>query len=101
MFSSLKKTIRYIHLWLGFASGLVVFIVALTGAIWVFEQELSDLFYNYRKVEIQDKPAISLSRIQEIVSPHLKKINAIYYHGPSRSIEVREWNEIDGKIINS
>jgi uncharacterized iron-regulated membrane protein len=101
MFSSLKKTIRFIHLWLGLLSGLVVFIVAITGAIWSFEAELSDLFYDYRKVEVQNKPTISISKIKEVVSPHLKKINAIYYYGSNRSIEVREWNEIDGTLVNN
>jgi len=38
---TLKKAIGKIHLWLGLASGLVVFIVGLTGAIYVFQREIS------------------------------------------------------------
>lgn len=34
-----------IHLWLGLLSGLVVFIVSLTGCIFVFEEELFDLIH--------------------------------------------------------
>lgn len=45
----MKKTFRQIasqlHLWLGVSSGLVVFIVALTGSILVFEEELEPVLY--------------------------------------------------------
>jgi uncharacterized iron-regulated membrane protein len=44
-----KRTIKYwigrIHLWLGLASGLVVFIVSGTGCIFVFQQEISEVVY--------------------------------------------------------
>jgi uncharacterized iron-regulated membrane protein len=39
----MKKAAGLLHLWLGLASGLVVFIVALTGCIFVFEEEIFDL----------------------------------------------------------
>jgi uncharacterized iron-regulated membrane protein len=102
MFSKFKKRIRQIHLWLGLLSGLVVFIIAITGAIWTFETEISDLVYSYRKVEIQNnKSIISIAEIKDKVKPYLKKINNISYFGKDRSIEVREWNEINGKLINN
>ncbi|WP_342087940.1 PepSY-associated TM helix domain-containing protein [Dyadobacter sp. OTU695] len=45
----MKKTFRKIasqlHLWLGVSSGLVVFIMALTGSILVFEDELEPVLY--------------------------------------------------------
>lgn len=40
-----KKVARVIHLWLGLASGLVVFIVSITGCIFAFEEELFHLFH--------------------------------------------------------
>jgi uncharacterized iron-regulated membrane protein len=36
-----KKTIGFLHLWLGLTSGLIVFIVALTGCIYVFSEEIT------------------------------------------------------------
>ncbi|GAB3267175.1 PepSY-associated TM helix domain-containing protein [Larkinella harenae] len=42
---SVKKLIGYLHRWLGFASGLVVFVVSLTGCIFVFEEELYAIFH--------------------------------------------------------
>ena len=102
MSSKFKKLTRQAHLWLGFTSGLIVFMIAITGAIWTFESEISDLVYPYRKVEIQKrKPVISISEIRKIVKPHLKKINNISFLGKDRSIQVREWNKIEGKLINN
>ncbi len=40
-----KKFIGKIHLWLGLASGLVVFIVSATGCLWVFQDELRPIVY--------------------------------------------------------
>lgn len=45
MNKTLKKNIGFLHLWLGLSSGLIVFIVALTGSILVFEDEI-DAFVN-------------------------------------------------------
>lgn len=41
----LKSWIRWIHLWLGMASGLIVSIVSITGCLFVFQNELSDIAY--------------------------------------------------------
>ena len=42
---TVKKVIGKIHLYLGLVSGLVVFIVSITGCLWVFQEELRPLFY--------------------------------------------------------
>jgi len=44
----MKKLIGQLHLWLGLASGLVVFIIAVTGCIYVFEEELKAWLYTDR-----------------------------------------------------
>ncbi|GAA4448977.1 PepSY-associated TM helix domain-containing protein [Rurimicrobium arvi] len=41
-----KKAIGKIHLWLGLSSGLVVFIVALTGCIYVFQKEITEAVHH-------------------------------------------------------
>lgn len=41
---SWRSTWLILHRWLGLASGLVVFLVSITGCIWVFHEELSELF---------------------------------------------------------
>lgn len=50
-----KKLIGQVHLWLGLASGLVVLVVALTGCILVFEEELEPVIYRKQMV-VEAKP---------------------------------------------
>ena len=50
-----RKIIRIIHRWLGLTSGLVVFVIAFTGAMIVFEPEISDLTDSYRHYPEQDR----------------------------------------------
>lgn len=54
----MKKAIGKIHLWLGLASGLVVFIISLTGCIYVFEEELKTFFYTDREEIIVPPSAV-------------------------------------------
>jgi uncharacterized iron-regulated membrane protein len=42
----MKKVSGILHLWLGMVSGLIVFIVSLTGCIFVFEKEIFDLTHS-------------------------------------------------------
>lgn len=37
----MKRYIRYIHLWLGLASGLILSVVGITGSLYVFEPEIA------------------------------------------------------------
>lgn len=37
---SIKQKTRKIHLWLGLTSGIIVFIVAITGALYTFKEEI-------------------------------------------------------------
>lgn len=53
---SARQVAGTIHLWLGLMSGLVVFVVSLTGALIVFEEELSDLFYRSRRIVAPMQP---------------------------------------------
>jgi len=64
MTKTFKKIIRQIHLWLGLGTGLIVFIVSITGCLYVFEEEIRDLTQQDRLyVQAQEKPFIGLERI--------------------------------------
>lgn len=52
----IKSAIRIIHLWLGLISGLVVFIVAITGSIYAFEEEIRS---------VTDKELLQVERSSE------------------------------------
>ncbi|WP_431294907.1 PepSY-associated TM helix domain-containing protein [Pedobacter sp. P26] len=59
-----KNTIRNIHLWLGLATGLVVFIISITGALYIFEEEIRDFTQkDFRYVGLQEKPFIGLDKV--------------------------------------
>jgi uncharacterized iron-regulated membrane protein len=41
----LRKIAGKLHLWFGLAAGIVIFIISITGSIYVFQQEISSLWY--------------------------------------------------------
>ena len=81
-----KKTILFIHRWLGFISGLVVFIVSITGCIFCFQDEIQDAIHSYRKVEIRQEPYLPPSTLKAIALKDHPKATAsyIYYYGTDR-----------------
>ncbi len=69
-----KKIIRTIHLWLGLGSGVVVFIVAITGSMFVFEEEGRDTFqYNYYHVENIGTERLSFKQMTDTFKLHYPK----------------------------
>jgi uncharacterized iron-regulated membrane protein len=80
---SIRKLFGKLHLLLGLTSGLIVFIVAITGCLIVFEEEFSKIFeYGvYKKVQKQDIPFAKPSQVLQIADTALsgKAIKNIYY----------------------
>ncbi|HEX8574950.1 MAG TPA: PepSY-associated TM helix domain-containing protein [Flavobacterium sp.] len=65
--SKFKKAVRQIHLWLGFTSGLIVFIVSITGCIYVFETELRSLYeHQFTNITPQQGPILLPEALKEI-----------------------------------
>lgn len=62
---SFKRISYLLHLWLGMASGIVVFIVAITGCIYTFQTELRNIFQPDQYIEIQNKPFLSPSELKD------------------------------------
>jgi uncharacterized iron-regulated membrane protein len=82
-----KKFVRITHLWLGLISGLLVCIIALTGCLYAFQEEIQNLTQSYRFVEKQEKPFLPPSTIQQIADAELpgKHIHGIMYHKPTEA----------------
>jgi uncharacterized iron-regulated membrane protein len=97
-----KKLIRWLHLWLGLASGIVIFIIALTGALWAFETELQDAFYSYRNVTPQSASYAAPSELKAVAQRAFdnKPVKSIVYVANNRAAMVRTWGEEDGKEYN-
>jgi uncharacterized iron-regulated membrane protein len=76
-----KHWIGKIHLWLGLSSGLVVFIVAVTGCIYAFQAEIQDLIQPYRFVEKTGESILPPSELWKIADDALpgKHLHGILY----------------------
>jgi len=84
---AIRKIVLRIHLWLGLVTGLVVFVVSITGAIYCFAPELQQLTQPYRSVEVRKDrflPASELIAIAENELPD-KKAKRLYYGQPNKA----------------
>ncbi|MFA6088157.1 PepSY-associated TM helix domain-containing protein [Mucilaginibacter sp.] len=81
-----KKVMLFCHRWLGFISGLVVFIVSITGCIFCFQDEIQDAVYEYRTVQNTGKPYVQPSQLIAEVKKAYPKASPdyIYYFGKER-----------------
>lgn len=86
----MKKWIRRIHLWLGLVSGLLVFIIAITGALYAFQEEIQNITQPYRRIVVQKDQVLLPSQVQEIAATTLpgKQLHSINYFNDDRSIEL-------------
>lgn len=76
----------FCHRWLGITSGLVVFIVSITGCIFCFQDEIQDAVYEYRHVTPQSKGYVQPSQLIAAVKKSFPKATPdyIYYYGADR-----------------
>jgi uncharacterized iron-regulated membrane protein len=85
-----RKLVGKLHLWLGLASGLIVLIVSLSGAVFVFQDEIRDLTQSWRKIEVQARPMLLPSVLQAAATKAQPGFTASWttYNGPDRSTAV-------------
>ena len=89
--SRFSKINAWLHLWLGIASGIIVVIMAITGCILVFEQEIKSLTSPYLNVEVQSpEKLLPPSQIYAAVQKALpnKEIHGVWYNGLGKSVKV-------------
>jgi len=88
----MKKLFGKLHLWLGLASGLIVFIISLTGCLYVFEEELQAVVYQKQLfVTPQARPILSMGQVASAVDrafPDSKLQRIFRRHDPDRSFQV-------------
>lgn len=85
----IKKIIGKLHLWLGLTSGLLVFVVAITGCLYAFQEEIQNLSQAYRFVEPRDAVFLPPSQLQDIAAKQLphKHLHAILYGGKHQAAQ--------------
>ncbi|MBT1702847.1 PepSY-associated TM helix domain-containing protein [Chryseosolibacter indicus] len=105
-----RKIIQYIHLWLGFTSGILLFTVAVTGCILAFEDEIRNITqHDLLNVSIEDKPRISCQQILQAIREYnpTAKLNQIRIYGDAskaiqcytRDKKIIAVNPYQGKIL--
>lgn len=84
---TVKKLMGKLHLWLGLASGLAVFVIGITGCCYVFINEIQSITAPWQ--EAKEQPGIRLlpSQVRDIASrrlqgKHVKYIN----YTPGRAV---------------
>lgn len=91
--TTFKKVNNWLHLWLGLISGIIVFIVCITGCIWVFNEEIEGLLEPETKIERQDKAVIMPSQLMQIAKaayPDVKVSYANYQQGRAINLGLGE-----------
>ncbi|WP_428223363.1 PepSY-associated TM helix domain-containing protein [Flavobacterium sp.] len=94
MKNTIKGKFRKIHLWLGLTSGLIVFIVALTGALYAFKNEIEAVCKEQHLIDSKEKKLLPPSKLKSIVEKEIpnKKVHAIQYHEATEPAEVILYN---------
>lgn len=61
----------WLHLWLGLVSGIIVFIVSITGCFYAFQQEIKDALEPWRFVEAQTTGYVPPSQLLDTASKYM------------------------------
>ncbi|MGV3502333.1 MAG: PepSY-associated TM helix domain-containing protein [Adhaeribacter sp.] len=79
--SVFRRINDWLHLWLGLVSGIVVFIVSLTGCFYAFQQEIKDAVEPWRFVEVQNKGFVPPSQLLDTAMAYMpgKKPTGLTY----------------------
>ena len=90
-----KKLIGFLHLWLGLSSGLVVFIISLTGCIYAFKVEIENITQPYRFVQSENKPFLAPSVLRKSAEKELpdKHVHSVQYEGKGNAAQISFYNE--------
>jgi uncharacterized iron-regulated membrane protein len=103
--SWLKKFIGWLHLWLGLISGIVVFIVSITGCIFVFQKEVTELT-QHDKLFVTPPAGMQVQPLSVLQSKAQAALGKDYpvrfittYKEPARAWEFMAFEEGDPKAI--
>jgi len=89
---------KWLHLWLGLISGVIVLIVCLTGCIWVFNEEINGLLEPETKIERQNKPVLTPGQLYAIVArDYPKQLPAYATYQQGRAINLNLKDKVEKK----
>lgn len=85
-----KKINAWFHLWFGLASGIVVFVLSVTGCVLVFEQEIKSISSPWLHAEnTTEGKILPPSVLYQAVAKALpgKEIESVWYYGENRTAQ--------------
>ncbi len=85
-----RKTILQLHKILGLITGVVLFIVSITGCLWVFKEEIESFYDDYKYVNPEKRDFITASKVKSIAEQIIpdKTIHGVIYGQSNEAIEV-------------
>ena len=102
--SAFRQVSNWLHLWLGLSSGIVVFVVCLTAAIWTFSEEMVYWFLPGQQVEQQEhslKPSVLMQKCRDYVnkqpSDTLGYIYGLEYRDENQSAVLNYSDSVGGE----
>ncbi len=90
-----KQFTRTTHKILGLGSGVIVFIVAITGACWAFKDEIKGWSDDYKTVVVKNQPVMTPSMVKELAATIYpdKSLHGTVYNPPGQAIEAIYYQE--------
>ncbi|UZH55874.1 PepSY domain-containing protein [Salinimicrobium tongyeongense] len=88
--SNFKKWIRQIHLYLGLLTGAVVFVVAITGCLWVFQEEIKALTNDLPEIEVRNTAVLTPLKAKALAEEVLpgRYVHGTLYGEENEPVEV-------------
>ncbi|WP_299252886.1 PepSY domain-containing protein [uncultured Aquimarina sp.] len=85
-----RKIILQLHKILGLVTGLVLFIVSITGCLWVFKEEIEGFYDDYKYVDVEKKEFIKSSTVKHIAEEVIpnRTIHGVIYGASNEAVEV-------------
>ncbi|MEM8967588.1 MAG: PepSY-associated TM helix domain-containing protein [Bacteroidota bacterium] len=90
MNATTKKVVLQIHGWLGLVTGLVVFIVSITGCAWVFKEEIESFLSEEEPIVVQNQPNVTPTEAKALAETVLpgREVHGAVYGNRNDPIEV-------------
>lgn len=88
--ASTKKIFFQLHKYLGLVTGIVVFVVAITGCCWAFKEEIESLLDDSVQISLQDQPILTPTEAKTFakeVFPNQSIHGVLFEHG-AQPVEV-------------
>ena len=85
-----KKIFFQLHKYLGLVTGIVVFVVAITGCCWAFKEEIESLLDDSVQISLQDQPILTPTQAKTFakeVFPNQSIHGVLFEHG-AQPVEV-------------